>query len=176
MADMRNRTPFYGAVPTSKLNADHVFMADGSTLQEQADKNFELIEEITLTEAAALIERTAEPDGTEYNFKHIYIETYTPQASTTTSGRVNVNSNLLVTRLNNFMRSDGVTYASSLVLSIFGIFKDFQTQGNATYRINQTYTCIANSEPAEIIKKITIDAYSNNIPVDSVIKIYAVRA
>ena len=34
MADMRNRTPFYGAVPTSKLQADHVFMADGSTLQD----------------------------------------------------------------------------------------------------------------------------------------------
>ena len=34
MADKRNRTPFYGAVPTSKLQADHVFMADGSTVEE----------------------------------------------------------------------------------------------------------------------------------------------
>ena len=40
MADKRNRTPFYGAVPTSKLQADHVFMADGEDLQTYLD-NFD---------------------------------------------------------------------------------------------------------------------------------------
>ena len=68
MADTRNRTPFYGAVPTSKLQADHVFMADGSTLQEQADKKFELIETITLTEDVAAIERNLNSDNDYYFF------------------------------------------------------------------------------------------------------------
>lgn len=68
MADKRNRTPFYGAVPTSKLQADHVFMANGSTLQEQADKKFELIETITLTEDAAVIERDLNSDNDYYFF------------------------------------------------------------------------------------------------------------
>ena len=40
MADKRNRTPFYGAVPTSKLQADHVFMEDGEDLQTYLD-NFD---------------------------------------------------------------------------------------------------------------------------------------
>ena len=34
MADKRNRTPFYGAVPTSKIQADHVFMDDGTSVQD----------------------------------------------------------------------------------------------------------------------------------------------
>ena len=68
MADMRNRTPFYGAVPTSKLNADHVFMADGSTLQEQADRKFELIETITIEEAVNRLDYTFADNYNEFVF------------------------------------------------------------------------------------------------------------
>ena len=46
---------YMGVAPVTHMNATNVYMADGSTLQEQADKKFELIESITLTENVALI-------------------------------------------------------------------------------------------------------------------------
>lgn len=91
MADMRNRTPFYGAVPTSKLNADHVFMADGSTLQQYADKKFELIEEITLTEDTTIIERSTTPDNKAYNFQKIILS-YTRETTAASSDTFYINN------------------------------------------------------------------------------------
>lgn len=44
------------------------------------DKAYELIEEITLTEKVTQIIRNAEPDGTAYHFKKMYVNIITPQA------------------------------------------------------------------------------------------------
>ena len=177
MADMRNRTSFYGAVPTSKLNADHVFMADGSTLQEQADKKFELIEEITLTEDAVLIERTAEPDGTSYNFIKIYVELQTATASTNRNSYVQTN-NIPCVRLNG-IPSTTARYASALrwidggLLFAANAASETSTADSSLGAYQTTAYMMRNiTGNIENIKISCVDG----IPADSIIKIYAVRA
>ena len=44
------------------------------------DKEYELIEEITLTEKVTRIVRNAEPNGTAYHFRKMYVSIVTPQA------------------------------------------------------------------------------------------------
>lgn len=45
---------------------------------ENSDNKFELIETIVLTEEVKLVERTKEPDGTDYNFKELYVNMQFP--------------------------------------------------------------------------------------------------
>lgn len=40
----------------------------------KANERFELIETIVLTEEVSVVERTKEPDGTDYNFKELYVD------------------------------------------------------------------------------------------------------
>lgn len=44
----------------------------------KANERFELIETIILTEEVSAVERTKEPDGTDYNFKELYIDMQFP--------------------------------------------------------------------------------------------------
>lgn len=44
----------------------------------KANEKFELIETIVLTEEVSVVERTKEPDGTDYNFKELYIDMQFP--------------------------------------------------------------------------------------------------
>jgi hypothetical protein len=44
----------------------------------KANEKFELIETIVLTEEVKLVERTKEPDGTDYNFKEMLVEVSFP--------------------------------------------------------------------------------------------------
>ena len=44
----------------------------------KANERFELIETIVLTEEVSAVERTKEPDGTDYNFKELYIDMQFP--------------------------------------------------------------------------------------------------
>lgn len=44
----------------------------------KANERFELIETIVLTEEVRAVERTKEPDGTDYNFKELYIDMQFP--------------------------------------------------------------------------------------------------
>lgn len=44
----------------------------------KANERFELIDTIVLTEEVSAVERTKEPDGTDYNFKELYIDMQFP--------------------------------------------------------------------------------------------------
>lgn len=44
----------------------------------KANEKFELIETIVLTEEVSAVERTKEPDGTDYNFKELYVDMQFP--------------------------------------------------------------------------------------------------
>lgn len=44
----------------------------------KANERFELIETIVLTEEVSAVERTKEPDGTDYNFKELYVDMQFP--------------------------------------------------------------------------------------------------
>ena len=179
MADTRNRTPFYGAVPTSKLQADHIFMADGSTLQEQADKGFELIEEITLTEDTTVIERTTEPDGTAYNFESV-IMTFknVNNNAVTAAGTFEFNNILPIFYCGNFKVNNQTTsYKVVRLLKYANIFNWITNQPSVNF--NNGYQA-ANINPSylphENINKIKTTITSDVFETGSVIQIYAIRA
>lgn len=44
----------------------------------KANEKFELIDTIVLTEEVSAVERTKEPDGTDYNFKELYVDMQFP--------------------------------------------------------------------------------------------------
>ncbi len=175
MADKRNRTPFYGAVPTSKMQADHVFMADGSTLQEQADKKFELIEEITLTEDTALIERTTEPNGTPYNFKYLILFIDTPSVSATRNVYFDVNGNTVFR--NGLIRTNR-TYSKNDITINFGVLNIvsvFGTSGSGAVTYNTYAPTGVFTDYISITKLNIYTSGTDTIPTDSKIKIYGVR-
>lgn len=60
------RTESTGVTPTDGENWQR--------LTEQKERRFGLIESITLTEDTKTVTRTAEPDGTPYNFTDVYVE------------------------------------------------------------------------------------------------------
>lgn len=45
-----------------------------NAVSAKANESFELIETIVLTEEVSVVERTKEPNGTDYNFKELYVE------------------------------------------------------------------------------------------------------
>lgn len=45
-----------------------------NAVSAKANESFELIETIILTEEVNVVERTKEPDGTDYNFKELYVD------------------------------------------------------------------------------------------------------
>lgn len=50
-----------------------------AAVNAKANESFELIETIVLTEEVNVVERTKEPDGTDYNFKELYVEVSFPE-------------------------------------------------------------------------------------------------
>ena len=175
MADKRNRTPFYGAVPTSSLHADHIFMADGSTLQEQADKKFELIEEITLEEATVLIDRTTEPDGTPYNFTKVFIEYYSPADDTSTDRGVYFGKPGDLAQISGQFVTTTPRYGSIIADCEEGILKPVLYCG--TYEMLRTQLFTGTYKITDSITEIR---FSQNplydFPIGMNIKIYAIRA
>lgn len=172
MADKRNRTPFYGAVPTSSLQADHVFMAGGESVQDALTKKFELIEEITLTEDTAIIERTTEPDLTPYNFSNLFVFMESGDTAANAAVRIIVDNVLRVS-------ISGAIHASNykswgLLINFYGIIIPFGKSGNTDAAISSIYS--TNNYLTTNITNLKLQAPTDNMPSGSIIKIYAVRA
>lgn len=49
-----------------------------NAVSAKANESFELIETIVLTEEVSAVERTKEPNGTDYNFKELYVDMQFP--------------------------------------------------------------------------------------------------
>ena len=191
MADKRNRTPFYGAVPTSKLQADHVFMADGSTLQEQADRKYELIEEITLTEDVTSIVRNEYPDGTKYKLKGVIIKCINARGAANADALFNVSfdANTAMTKyIQSFISSADVCNVVSEAIDSYGYWRftpyTGSRAGSAANPLNvDSYPIGYINDIMEYddttypeITEISLTPVSGNILADSVIKIYGIKA
>lgn len=143
------------------------------------DREYELIEEITISAGTKCLERNLEPDGTAYNFRKMYVSIITPQAE-----------------------EDGVIYSlfnNILIGLALGSIKSQFTEGG----IAQIYAHVADgfldgygvgaqnqSTSSNLIRYVTsanlpsgISAISNmkilataNIPINTNIKIYGARA
>ena len=166
MADKRNRTPFYGAVPTSKLQADHVFMADGSTLQEQADREFELIETITLTEDVALIER-------DYNgqYSDILIDIYAAPAATASNIVFSINESYNTTIGSGIYTA--ARYSKCYAFTYFNMLLAATKQAAAAMA---SYGNIQVSQYTKLATPINKIQLIGGFTTNSVIDIYGVRA
>ena len=172
MADKRNRTPFYGAVPTTSLQADHVYMAGGGSVQDALTKKYELIETITITEAVTLIERSTTPGGDAYNFSALKLDIVAPAVAS--------NTNML-------------TFINDVQILQLGCFRTTANYAFEHFEVNkgllQTRVAITMGQQGNpsstqttrygeftILDAITsLKLTATEIPVDTVINIYAVK-
>lgn len=146
--------------------------------KDTAEQPYKLIEKITLTEATTQITRTAEIDGTEYQFEKLFFKFSFPQVSTTCALRLMIN-NAFMAQLGNAL---GANYATCSVGELTYIedrkchkWETTQNTNSFGNTVNVQRGYFFNQQP--IIKKI--DLYSSNdsvdLPAGSVIEIYGVR-
>ena len=167
MADKRNRTPFYGAVPTYSLQADHVFMADGTSVQDALSENFELVDTITLEEDVATIDITLNK-----KYKSLIIVCEMEASSAATNGRIYVNNSVLfyVYRL---------IYTSKYYTKI-DIMKNHNTfYIDSMSSTNKDYGVLYSDAKYHVytdIETLSINTYSTNMITGSIITIYGIPA
>lgn len=142
---------------------------------------YELIETITLTEDTAQILRTAEPNGTPYNFKKLRILSKVAQSSAQGSINFWAADNCLISGRIYLSPSRAITYGITYLEVDCGMFK-----GMAMYGIGDQYTT-SNMDSAPYTRgssfinaiemlKLTTDNGSILIPRGSTFTIYGVRA
>ena len=151
--------------------------AEIESLKTEKEKKYELIETIDVTEEnTTLIERTAEPDGTEYNFEKILIKAKLLANTQQATISVNVNDNLMF----NFINKTSDTYHAAYGSIENGMFIGQYTRFGGATAVT-SISLYSNYEKIGafmdniygIAFRITTDYY---IPVGSTFKIYAVRA
>ena len=177
----------------AEVTKDNVVAALG---YEPAEKegNYELIETITLTEDTSSIVRTAEPDGTTYNFERCKVLFRTPFKS---SGFVNVffedtddvNTRRSYLRLNDSSASGRIAYSAAEAYKCCGTWKIRNHEYLVGYStLNASNTCniqetgpsfyemipVENKETIQYLKIIGNASWS--MPSGTKITIYGIRA
>lgn len=168
---------YMGVAPVTRINATNVYMADGSTLQKQADKKFELIETITLTEDTSIIERTTEPDTTPYNFESVIITAEMAQSDNNRNMRISINNDGISFAIYRARVTNSTSYSIAKILKKANLI-DFSSAYSTTASgiSNPVVLCTPYMVNAVNITSITMTMLADVIPTGSVIKIYAVRA
>lgn len=141
------------------------------------EPQFELIEEITLTEDVASIERTAEPNGNPYSFKRIKIIVILTQMNDRRNYLFRANNNLIFAQFYSVVNATYSTFVA-LNIEIDGGF----VKASSSYALNGNANVISQGTSfngladikANSINKIKID--SAVMPVGTNIKIYGIRA
>ena len=152
---------------------------------EKKSGAFELIEEITLTEDTANIERTTEPNGTPYNFSNAILEINAPVNATTKSIHLFLNEQtglFIQTRL-----LGSTSYGSYTIVDLFQICE--RIFGVCTYGVGSYANITAVNttgfglgvgsgglSPQSVINKIRFVCAGSVFSVGTNIKIYGVRA
>ena len=172
MADMRNRTPFYGAVPTSKLQADHVFFSDGSTLQEQADETFELIDTITVEEAITTISYTLTTP-----LKEMYINCAYAAAAGASGVQTNINTTDITIGVANTLATSA-RYTQTYVQIYKGFIRGYTSNSTSSAKGAGLMYINPTTQAADAITQIDITSITAAvpIPVGSIITIYGIPA
>lgn len=143
------------------------------------EPQFELIEEITLSEATTRIDRNAEPNGTPYNFKEVAILIKTPK-DRPSYGAFIWASGSQITR---FAPNGNPTYDQYSACNINVVGGRIFCNGTLTSINNMTntsgYTAIPNGVfgmVGDSITSLNFITYSSSIPSGTVITIYGARA
>ena len=178
-------------IPTNLDYAVKAAMCDGKgaawTSAEQkaarermgVDKAYELIEEITLTEKVTQLIRNAEPNGTAYHFKKMYVNIVTPQAEENGSIYLMFNNALIGLAFNSITSQRPEGGIAQIYANVVDGFLDGYGVGapNVSTSSNLIRYVTPVNTPSGIaaIDSMKIQA-TVDIPVNTNIKIYGVRA
>ena len=178
-------------IPTNLDYAVKAAMCDGKgaawTSAEQkaarermgVDKAYELIEEITLTEKVTQLIRNAEPNGTAYHFKKMYVNIVTPQAEEKGSIYLMFNNALIGLAFNSITSQRPEGGIAQIYANVVDGFLDGYGVGapNVSTSSNLIRYVTPVNTPSGIaaIDSMKIQA-TVDIPVNTNIKIYGVRA
>ena len=143
------------------------------------DKAYELIEEITLTEKVKRLIRNAEPNGTAYHFKKMYVSVTTPQAEQNGSIYSFFNGLILGLALNSITSNFSEGGIAQIYANVADGFLDGYGVGAGNLGTSSSlvrYLTTLNV-PSGISAINSVDILSSvDMPVNTNIKIYGVRA
>lgn len=143
------------------------------------DKAYELIEEITLTEKVTRLIRNAEPNGTAYHFKKMYVNIVTPQAEENGSIYSTFNNTLIGLAfgcIKSQLSEGGIAQIYANVAD--GFLDGYGVGGgNQSTSSNLNRYITPSNAPSEITAINSMDILGTvDIPINTNIKIYGVRA
>lgn len=174
---------YMGVAPTTHMHATNITLNDGTSVQADSDsihdylnRKFELIEDITLTEDTAVIERTTEPDTTPYNFSNIVIFITTEAAAANAALTFDIYSGSI-----NFHGSRANAISTTKQYSTIKAYNFYNSHDitfigptNSSNTILSPWKCNRQIMLSQNFTKINLTC-TDNIPSGSNIKIYAVR-
>ncbi len=143
------------------------------------DRGYELIEEITISAGTRALERNLEPDGTAYNFRKMYVSIITPQAEE--DGVIyslfnNIRIGLALSSIKSKVPEGGIAqiyaHIANGFLDGYGVGAGNQSTSSNLIRY-LTPVNVPSGISAISSMKILATA---NIPINTNIKIYGVRA
>lgn len=143
------------------------------------DKAYELIEEITLTEKVTRLIRNAEPNGTAYHFKKMYVNIVIPQAEENGSIYSTFNNTLIGLAfgcIKSQLSEGGIAQIYANVAD--GFLDGYGVGGgNQSTSSNLIRYITPSNAPSEITAINSMDILGTvDIPINTNIKIYGVRA
>lgn len=143
------------------------------------DKAYELIEDITLTEKVTQIIRNAEPNGTAYHFRKMYVSIITPQAEDNGVIYSLFNNTLIGLAFNSIKSQSSEGGIAQIYAHVANGFLDGYGVGapNVSTSSNLIRYVTRSNTPSGIaaIDSMKIQA-TVDIPINTNIKIYGVRA
>lgn len=182
-----DRRLYMGMVPPGARPASDVYLEDGETveaavteLQAQADKKFELIETIELTEDVSTIIRSTTPEGDAYDFSDVIIRYTSGAAASNAPVWLYVNDQMLFRTGVPYIETTGTQTGTMGASVIGGKCFAFNTATRAAYPNNNQsaiaiYTMPYSFGPMPLgkIEKIQITGVSANIPAGTIVEIFA---
>lgn len=164
------------AFHTIKLKLDGLYDSAGAI-----GNQFELIEEITLTEDTAVIERTTEPDTTPYNFKKLFVTidtlnltvsaiTFYPIVNGYSMGAITPAVNTSSTHQIKWFKAENI---DGMLIPEYVSPAAFNTFNSAAL-----YTTVSEYFPKlnDNVTSMKVNCTQGELPTGTIIKIYAVRA
>lgn len=143
------------------------------------DKAYELIEEITLTEKVTQISRNAEPNGTAYHFRKMYVNIVTPQAEENGSIYSIFNNTLIGLAFNSIKSQSSEGGIAQIYAHVANGFLDGYGVGapNVSTSSNLIRYVTRSNTPSGIAAIDSVKILGTvGIPINTNIKIYGVRA
>lgn len=174
----------YARTPQQYDNySNYNFISKGTLENVLAERlkepQFELIEDITLTEDVASIVRSTEPNGKAYNFKKVCAELYSPQGTKTFQGAITCycDNKSQTLYLNSFFTTSN-RYCSAMFDCTNGLLiSTLANPSNSNANTNISALAHMGKVVDSNITQITVKSNTSvdDMPIGTTIKIYGIR-